>query len=379
MTPSSGPPLVTRALILVCLTLLFGAMVPNLFVLAPRFLHQRGYDERDVGAIMGAYNIASLVGMPAIAWLVARLGYARTLAAGCLVAAAGAIAFDAGETLPAFAVARGLMGLGFTAVLVGGAAYAAEIAPPGRLGETLGVAGVLTLSAQALGPVLGRGVLALASWPWVFRTGIACGAIGAAVALTLPAVPARARDEGDATGGAWLALGATALAGLGFGALWTFLADYAPRAGVDEPTTFFVPYTIAAVGTRLGLGGLSDRVGRHRAAIPALGGHVLALIVVAELAHPWQLALAGLGYGLCHGIYYPTLQALVVERAGGHPGRAITVSTFAFGLGAVAAAYGLGPIARAHGYPLIYALAAAAGALAALALVLDRALQPAPR
>ena len=33
------------------------------------------------------------------------------------------------------------------------------------------------------------------------------------------------------------------------------------------------------------------------------------------------------GYGLCHGIYYPTLQAMVVERAGGHPGRAITAST----------------------------------------------------
>lgn len=372
MSTRAEPPLVTRALVLVCLTLLFGAMVPNLFVLAPRFLHQRGHDERDIGAIMGAYNVASLIGMPAIAWLVARLGYARTLAAGCVVAACGALVFERGDAMLAFAIARGLMGLGFTAVLVGGAAYAAEIAPPGRLGETLGVAGVLTLSAQALGPVVGRAVLAAASWPWVFRTGIVCGAIGALVALTLPPVPARDRAAGGPLGGAGLVLGATALAGLGFGTIWNFLADYAPRAGVDEPTTFFVPYTLAAVGTRLGLGSLSDRLGRHRAAIPALCGHVVALVVIAELGAPWQLALAGLGYGLCHGIYYPTLQAMVVERAGGHPGRAITASTFAFGLGSVAAAYGLGPVARGHGYPLIYGIAAAAGAVAAVAIALDR-------
>ena len=55
----------------------------------------------------------------------------------------------------------------------------------------------------------------------------------------------------------------------------------------------------------------------------------------------------------------------MVERGGGGRSAAIAASTFAFGLGLVAAAFGLGPVARAWGYPTIYAIAAGAGLAAA--------------
>lgn len=84
---------------------------------------------------------------------------------------------------------------------------------------------------------------------------------------------------------------------------------------------------------------------------PALVGHALALIGISQLGVTWHLIAIGAIYGLCHGVYYPALQALVVERAGGARSAAIAASTFAFGLGLVAAAFGLGPVARAWGYP----------------------------
>jgi MFS family permease len=119
------------------------------------------------------------------------------------------------------------------------------------------------------------------------------------------------------------------------------------------------------VSVRLFLGTLSDRVGRRAAATPALCGHAVILVAMAGLGQTWHLVVIGLVYGFCHGIYYPTLQALVVERSGGRRSRAVSAATFAFGAGVTGAAFGLGPVARELGYPVIYVMSAACGAAAA--------------
>lgn len=363
--PAPGGRLVTPALVLVALTLFLGAQVPNVFVLAPRFLGDGGYHERDIGLVMGSFNIASLLMSPAVGWLCQRLGHGRVLAAGCLIAASGAVGFALADDRLGYAAGRALQGLGFANVIVGAAAYVAETAPVGRLGEALGLAGVLTLAAQAVGPVVAQLIRDGAGWPAVWWFGAGAGVVGAAVALTLP--PAARHDHGDdgPRGPAAAALLATVLSGVGFGAIWTFLADYGPRAGVAEVTPFFVAYVIAAIAVRLVLGTLSDRIGRHAAAAPALAGHAAILVAMALVGATWHLVAIGLVYGFCHGIYYPTMQALVVERSGGARGRAVSAATFAFGAGVTGAAFVLGPVARAAGYPAIYLIAAACGALAA--------------
>lgn len=356
------------ALVRVVAVLFLGALVPNLFVLAPRFLGDLGYDKRDIGIVMGSFNLASLVVSSAVGWMTARYGHARVLAAGCAVCAGGALGFSFVDDRLAFAVARAVQGAGFAAVLVGAAAYVAETAPVGRLGEALGIAGVLTLTAQAVGPALAALIHDLAGWEWVWRVGAVSGLIGSAVAIALPSVDHGAVHDDGPRGPAAAALAATTLAGVGFGAIWTFLADYGPKVGVDHVTPFFVAYVVTAVGTRLFLGRLSDRIGRRAAATPALVGHALMLLAMARLGQPWHLVAIGLIYGLCHGVYYPALQALIVERSGGQRSRAVAASTFAFGIGTLAAAFGLGAVARELDYPAIYLIAAGAGAIGAIAV-----------
>ncbi len=352
----------------VMVTLLLGAGVANLFVIAPRFLGAMGYDKRDIGVVMGAFNLASLAMSPLVAPLLARLGFARVIAGGCALAAIGAGVFAASSTMGGFAAARAIQGAGMACLTIGAAAYVAESSPIDRLAQALGAAGVLTLAAMALGPALAQLIHDHAGWTWVWRAGVISGAAAVATTWRLPPV---ARPDGAVVGlgaTAWPALVATGLAGIGFGAIWSFLADYGPRAGVPRVTAFFTAYVVAAVAARLFLGGLSDRLGRATVARPALVGHALALVGMSQLGATWHLIVVGAVYGLCHGVYYPTLQALVVERAGGARSAAIASSTFAFGLGLVGAAFGLGPVARAWGYPAIYLIAAGAGAIAAVIL-----------
>ena len=87
---------------------------------------------------------------------------------------------------------------------------------------------------------------------------------------------------------------------------------------------------------------------------------------MAVLGSRWHLVAVGLLFGLAHGIYYPTLQAMIVERGGDERSRAIAASTFSFGLGIAVGAFGLGAVAKAAGYPPIYLIAAGAGAAAAV-------------
>ncbi len=362
---ADGHRLVTPALVLVSLTLFLGAQVPNVFVLSPRFLGDRGYHEDEIGVIMGAFNIASLVVSPAIGWLCLRLGHARVMAIGCVIAAAGAVRFAFADDQLGFATGRALQGFGFAGVLIGAAAYVAESAPPERLGEALGLAGVLTLAAQAVAPVVAAVLRDVSGWSAVWWFGAGAGLAGAAVAIALPTVTPHAGGDDGPRGPAAGPLAATVLAGVGFGAIWTFLADHGPRAGVEHVTPFFVAYVIAAISVRLFLGRLSDRIGRRAAAAPALVGHAVILLGMAVLGATWHLVVIGLVYGFCHGIYYPTLQALVVERSGGRRSRAVSAATFAFGIGVTGAAFGLGPVAHAWGYPIIYVVAALCGAAGA--------------
>jgi MFS family permease len=358
--------LLSVPMVLVGGTLFLGALVPNLFVLAPRYLASAGYDAQQIGVVMGGFNVCALLVQPLAGWLIERFGHRRVLIIGCLVAGAGSAVFEAAGSLPGYTGARALQGAGFAAVLVAAAAYVAEIAPPGRLAQALGISGVLTLASQACGPALGELLEQQAGWSWVFRAGAAGGLGGALVALAL--APA-ARPEGPPASGrvsAWPILVATGLAGFGFGAVWSFLADYAARVDIPRVTWFFAPYVASAISTRLFLGHLADTAGRRAVAVPALLGHAAALAAMAALGSTWHLIAVGLLFGLSHGLYYPTLQAMIVERGGEERSRAIAASTFSFGLGIALGAFGLGVVAKVAGYPPIYLIASGAGIAAAV-------------
>lgn len=365
--PVDGPhSLWTPRMFVVALVLLLGALASNLLIPASGYLGGRGFDQGQIGLIMGAFNVASLLSMLVVGRVIARLGHGAVLAMAGAVIALGAFTFGLADVLPLFALGRAAQGLGLGALLVAAGAYVVEISPPARLGEALGISGILTLTAQAAGPSLADALRRAVGWPAVFWTAAIVGALAIVPALRLPAVTSAQASGRAALRRAWGALLATAGAGLGYGAIWTFLADYARRLGGVSVAWFFAPYVVGAMVSRIWLGGLADRQGRARVSALALLGHVGAFVVLALAHGAAQFVVVGVVYGVCHGLYYPAMQALVVERAGGTRRTAVAAAVLAYGLGIVAAAWGLAPLARAAGYPTFYAVAAGVGAAAAL-------------
>jgi MFS family permease len=377
-----APPLYTRPFVLLCAALFFAANAPNLFIVVPRYLRALGYDKQQIGLVAASVSIASLALMPVWARVAERVSGRAPLVAGMILCAIGCLAFEHVHALPLVCATRMLQGAGWSGVLVGSAFCASELAPPGRMGQALGAAGVLTLVALALGPLLGELLVATVGWPWMFRAAGATALVGAALSSQLPVLRRRfttqsvvAGDEASAPRAvsARRPVVAMLLIGCGYGAIVAFLADHTQLLGHFSITPFFVAYTACAVAVRLFAGSLSDRVGRHPVVIPSLVGQGVALAGLALCTRSWQLWPAGALFGVTHGLYYPALQALIIERAPlPRRARAAASGNFAFAVGMATAGFGGGTLAQRFGYPAVYASAAAAALVSAALATWDR-------
>jgi predicted MFS family arabinose efflux permease len=162
--------------------------------------------------------------------------------------------------------------------------------------------------------------------------------------------------------------------GAAFGASFTFYQPYVLAQGADHVSTFFLGFMLAAVGTRLGLGGVADRVGRRRVAIIALSAYTLMVLAMVQLT-PDRLLVFGFGFGLAHGFFFPALNAYALEFTAPHErGRAMTLVNGSFHLGNTASLLSCGYVAHAYGYPMAFALAAAIAGIGVCAIRWDQPL-----
>jgi MFS family permease len=327
---------------------------------------------------MGAFPLASILAMPATAQLSDRLGRRAPIFAGMILCGLGCAAMIFAGSLSAFVLARVAAGVGWAGVLVGGSIYATELAPAGRLAQALGIAGILTLVAMAVGPSLGELLVTRWSFEVLFAVAAALCAAGAGVAAALPGrtptMAAAHRGRGLSFDRVLrLPLTVTFLVSAGFGAIVSFLADFTALAGAGGVAGFFNAYVALAILARLAGGSWSDRFGRLRVILPSLVGQALALAGLALLSSGWQLIPAGALFGFTHGMYYPALQALTVERvAPARRARTVASYNFAFSGGIAASALLNGLIAERFGYRAVYLVCASAALVSAALLASER-------
>jgi MFS family permease len=343
-------------------------------VVVPRYLRQMGLDEQQIGLTGFGFGLAALGAMGVAPGIAERLGRRVLVVSGMLVCALGCAVFELGRHTAWFALARGAQGAGWGMVMVGITLSVTELAPEGRLAQAIGVAGVVLLAAMALGPTLGEWLAARTSYLWVFRAAALVSLLGALIGCTLPDGRGPAPREGPPPTSPFRRMAlrpllATLLSAMGFGAVMTFLADYTGRLGIGSMAAFFQAYVATAIGVRICMGGLADRIGRHPVILPAVLGQALASAALALLSAAWQLWPIGCIFGLAHGLYYPALQALIVERASGEArAKAAASSNIAFALGNTVSALVYGTVAKHSSYAVVYGCSALLS-LVALALM----------
>jgi len=291
----------------------FFLLLPTL----PLYLQGLGASDAAIGLIMGCFAITSMLLRPWTGWGADRWGRWRFMVAGAVVFMLAPIGYAASAGVLALVAVRLLHGAGMALYPTAATALVADVAPPDRRGEFMGLFGAAGSIAMALGPISGGELLTRLGFGVLFAVATMTALLALGLVFATPetlAAPSPARFTLHSTFSG-PALGPSLIIGclmLTYGALVTFLPLHAQHIGVN-PGVFFLVYALTLTVTRGPAGRLSDRFGRAPVAAAGLGVAALALAVLALSEGALALAVVGALYGLAGGIAQPALVAWCVD------------------------------------------------------------------
>jgi predicted MFS family arabinose efflux permease len=367
----------TRPLLTCCaITALIHAATYMLMALLPIHLVRLGGTKMQVGMLFSVSTLISMVLRPVVGGWIDRFGVRRVILPGVLTLAATSLAFHLAAT-PAAVVAL-MAGLGVSNGLISTSAsvLAAQATAPERRGEALSVYYVATSLGFAVGAPTGFVLLDVGGMRLNFLVVTGAAAVMSGLALSLRAPP---RSEGLAAAPGFRlwsrpalpVAGALILTIMGHSSVYGFLPLYAIANGAGRHVGwFFTLFSVWIIACRLVLRRISDRLGRTRVLIPAMGATAAAYLVLTQPPTAASLAVAAVLLATGGSVLYPTLLALVVDRAPARErGLAVGTLSGAFDLGVVVGSLLLGLVVERISYGAGFAMAATTTVLGLLTFV----------
>lgn len=317
--------LYTSAFLLLCIShALFAAsfnmMIPEL----PSYLEGMGGGEHK-GLIIALFTITAGVSRPFSGKLADTVGRLPVMYIGTFACVICSLLYPQLAFVSGFLVLRFFHGFSTGFKPTGTSAYVADIVPPGRLGEAMGMLGIcLALGASASPP--------LGSWlvkhykgdpnP-MFYVSAALAILSILILMSLKETVHKkqpfhlsllkvTRDDVFDP----LAIPAAIImifAYVSYGVILTLVPDLSDHLGVTNRGTFFSIFTLASVSTRLFAGKISDQMGR----VPVLKTSAIligiSMLAFAKADSPNMLYLASALFGLGNGIFSPAINAWTID------------------------------------------------------------------
>jgi MFS family permease len=352
--------------VLLVVQVAFGFCISAFFIL-PKFLtlELRATAEQ-IGLITATAGFLPLITVPFIGSWIDRYGRKPFIVIGAGISALASLLFIFVDIYgPLLFGLRILQTVAFNFAFNASATLVVDEAPKERLGKALGLFGVSSLVTNGLAPYLLEPIADRYGWKPVFLFAAAAGLLAFALSCAIR-TPVGAANERPSGNGAYpdqffRLMAATLISsfaiGSAFGAMFSFYQPYALELGINRVRGFFIGFSFAAVGSRLGFSDLADRMDRRRVSVGAMLIYGLAVIAMAWL-RPGTLEWLGAAFGLAHGIIFPALCALAIESAGEEArGHAITYYGGAFSAGNTLSAWSLGWLATRVGFPPVFVLA----------------------
>jgi len=360
------------------------------FLLLPKYLSTELHaSASDLGHVTATQGLTAVLAVPFVSSFVDRVGRRPLMAAGAALAMIYSLCWlGVTHVGPGVLALQMLSGLAFIAAYSGSSTLIADLAPPARMSQAIGVFGAANITMNAIAPAVAEPVATHFGWHAAFliAAGFACLSLILTRAVHEPertplAHAGVARDLLGTLGVARrMAAHVVAIAccGAAFGAVFTFYQPCVLAQGAQQVSLFFVGFTLAAVLTRLGLGSLADRFGRRRVALPAYLLYMLVVLAMTQLT-PARLLGFGLAFGFAHGFFYPAVNALALENIESYErGRAMTLVTGSFHLGNTLSVLSFGWVAHHYGFAPVFVLAACVAMLGLCVLYMSapRAVAP---
>jgi MFS family permease len=296
------------------------------FFLFPLFILKHGGNDVDIGVIMGAFTLASVVCRPWISEMIDQIGRKKSYTIGSLNMSVLPLVYllfrgDLSEFYPTLLLVRVIHGMGFAICLTAAFTYISDLIPEGRLNEGLGIFGVSGIVGIAVGPAVAELVINEFGFQMLFITSGVMAAL--AVLIHLPVAETFVNDVRKAPISFYAVLKirrillvsiVAVLFGFGLAASNGFVSPFGAERRLGFVSAYYISYSSSAVLTRLFGARLADRIGEYRIIPYAMVLTGIGLASLVFVGGSLTLILAGLLAGCGHGFLYPALNALAIRN-----------------------------------------------------------------
>jgi len=347
-------------------TLLFFAAFYTLLVPLPLYLVEVGLPDWQIGVILGAFAVASLITRPLTGLFADRWGRRSVMLFGAGALLVGATGTSVTTQPFVLFGLRIMQAAGYVAFTTAATALVSDLALPQQRGAALAIFGAAANVAMTLTPAaisISLGLLTIRGALWL--SGILAFLSGI---LILPIRPKPLRDKQRWIWRTLLKVPSelrtpmmiAGLFGLGFGAFLQFLPLLTERRGLGPAGLVYTAYGVGIILTRLTMGRRLDQGDRNKILFLAFLLMTMGLVGFAFADSLGLLLGASIFIAVGSGILHPSLIAIHVERMPeSEHGRATANFYISFDLGIGLGAWVLAMVLQLFGLMGLYLFAAA--------------------
>lgn len=159
-------------------------------VALPSIAKELGVPGHQAVWIINAYQLAIISTLLPYSSLAERIGFRTVYLFGLISFSTMALICALAQDLTTLIIARSVQGLGAGAIMSINAALVRHIYPANRLGQGIAVIAMVVAVSAASGPTVAAGVLAVASWHWLFAMNVPFGILATVLGFRyLPRIP----------------------------------------------------------------------------------------------------------------------------------------------------------------------------------------------
>jgi MFS family permease len=288
----------------------------------PAYLSQLGGQDYK-GLIIALFTVTAGLSRPFSGKLTDKIGRRPILFMGVSVAIVCAILYPFVSSIFGFFIIRLLHGFCAGTTPTASSAMLADLVPPSRRGEAMGLMGFIVNIGTAISPVLGSEIAKHYSIEVLFYAsallGVCSGLLFLLVKETIKHkqpfqwahLHLTRRDIFEPT-----VLNPTVcmlFGTFGFGAVLTVMPDISVHLGIANKGLAMMFYTIASLSVRILAGKVSDQFGRITILRYALSLQIIALLLLGFATTPLILFIGAALFGVSMGFISPTILAWAVD------------------------------------------------------------------
>ncbi|MFO7738380.1 MAG: MFS transporter [Desulfatiglandaceae bacterium] len=338
-------------------------LIPTL----PIYLSRLESAEIEIGILIGAFGISSLVLRPIVGKALSKTGEKKFMVVGAIVSALTSVAYLIAPPFWPFFIVRIFQGIGsaffFTAAII----LISNITPQTHRGQSIGYFFLSFNISMVLAPPFGIFLINHFGFTTLFLVCVVLSLGSLLISCRLkssdvkPMVDSSMKDSSFFAPKAFPPIFVYFLAHIIWGALATFFPLHAINHGVTNPGLFFAAYAMVLIlGRALG-GRILDTYQRDKVILPCLTAYILSMILLAYSTSLQMFILVAVIQATGHAFLMPALVAYTIDLAGASRGASIGLLSAAGDLGMVLGPTMMGIILRFSSFPTMFLCVALVG------------------